>query len=60
MERPSLVVKELVENAIDAGADIITIEIKDGGFQLIRVTDNGYGIEAEEVRNAFLRHATSK
>lgn len=60
VERPSLVVKELVENAIDAGADIITIEIKDGGFQLIRVTDNGYGIEAEEVRNAFLRHATSK
>ncbi len=60
VERPSLVVKELVENAIDAGADIITIEIKDGGFQLIRVTDNGYGIEAKEVRNAFLRHATSK
>ena len=60
VERPSSVVKELVENAIDAGADAITVEIKDGGSSLIRVTDNGSGIEKSQVRNAFLRHATSK
>ena len=60
VERPSSVVKELVENAIDAGAGAVTVEIKDGGTTLIRVTDNGFGIEKGQVRNAFLRHATSK
>lgn len=60
VERPFSVVKELVENAIDAGADAITVEIKDGGISLIRVTDNGGGIEKSQVSNAFLRHATSK
>lgn len=60
VERPSSVVKELVENAIDAGANAITVEIKDGGISMIRVTDNGGGIEKNQVRNAFLRHATSK
>ncbi len=60
VERPYSVVKELAENAIDAGADAVTIEIKDGGKSLIRITDNGSGIEAEMVRKAFLRHSTSK
>lgn len=60
VERPSSVVKELVENAIDAGANAITVEIKDGGMTLIRVTDNGCGIHKEEVKIAFLRHSTSK
>ncbi len=60
VERPASVVKELVENAIDSGADAITVEIKDGGISLIRVTDNGGGIEKSQIRNAFLRHATSK
>ena len=60
VERPSSVVKELVEKAIDAGATAITVEITDGGKKLIRITDNGSGMEAEQVPLAFLRHATSK
>ena len=60
VERPSGVVKELAENSIDAGARAITIEIRGGGIDLIRVTDNGCGIEASEVAGAFRRHATSK
>ncbi len=60
VERPLSVVKELVENALDAGASAISVETKDGGIEMIRVTDNGSGIDAGQVRNAFLRHATSK
>lgn len=60
VERPASVAKELVENAIDAGATAVTVEIKEGGISLLRVTDNGSGMEKDDIRTAFLRHATSK
>ena len=60
VERPSSVVKELMENAIDAGASCVTVEIRSGGIVSIRVTDDGCGIAREDVPTAFLRHATSK
>lgn len=60
IERPSSIVKELVENSIDAGANAVTVEIKEGGISFIRITDNGEGIETDQVPTAFLRHATSK
>ncbi len=60
VERPRSVVKELMENAIDAGSDQITVEIKNGGIDYIRVTDNGTGIAREDIKTAFMRHATSK
>ena len=60
VEKPASVVKELVENAMDSGADAITIEIKQGGIEFIRITDNGCGIEKDDIKKAFLRHATSK
>ncbi len=60
VERPSSVIKELVENAVDSGAGAITVEIRNGGITFMRVTDNGCGIPSEEVPTAFLRHATSK
>ena len=60
VERPSSAVKELLENCIDSGASAVTVEIKNGGTTFIRVTDNGCGIEKDDIKNAFLRHATSK
>lgn len=60
VERPASVIKELVENSIDAGASIITVEIKNGGISYMRITDNGCGIQNDQVATAFLRHATSK
>ena len=60
VDRPGSIVKELCENALDAGASAITVEIRDGGISMIRVTDNGEGIDPSQIRNAFQRHATSK
>ncbi|MBR6940913.1 MAG: ATP-binding protein, partial [Clostridia bacterium] len=60
VERPASVVKELLENSIDAGADTITLEIRNGGISYIRITDNGSGIAREDMRTAFISHATSK
>ena len=60
VERPGSVVKELVENALDAGAQHVTVEIQNGGVTYMRVTDDGCGMNREDARNCFLRHATSK
>ena len=60
VERPASVVKELVENALDAGATAIAVETKEGGIPFIRITDNGCGIEKNQVKLAFMRHSTSK
>lgn len=60
VDRPSSIVKELVENAVDAGANAVTVEIKEGGISFIRITDNGSGIPKDQIQTAFLRHATSK
>ena len=60
IERPSSVIKEMVENSIDAGANNITVEIKNGGISFIKVTDNGKGIAQDDLEIAFERHATSK
>ena len=60
VERPLNVVKELMENAIDANATSLSVEIRDGGTSLIRITDNGAGIDKEQIQKAFYRHSTSK
>ena len=60
VERPASVAKELLENAVDAGATQVTVEIRQGGMTFLRVTDNGCGMAPEDARTAFLRHATSK
>ncbi len=60
VERPASVIKELLENSIDAGSDNITVEIKNGGISYMRITDNGHGISRDDIRNAFVSHATSK
>jgi DNA mismatch repair protein MutL len=60
VERPSSVVKELIENALDAGASVISIEIRQGGISMIRVSDNGCGFQPDDAKMAFLRHSTSK
>ena len=60
VERPSSVIKELVENSIDSGAKAVTVEIQNGGITMMRVTDNGCGIMRDDIRSAFIRHATSK
>ena len=60
VERPAAAIKELVENSLDAGASAVTVEIREGGMDLIRVTDNGSGIDESDIRMAFERHATSK
>ena len=60
VERPASIVKELLENSIDAGASAVTVEIRGGGIEFLRISDNGCGLEAEDVKQAFLRHASSK
>ena len=60
VERPAAAIKELVENSLDAGATAVSVEIRDGGLDSIRVTDNGSGIDESDIRMAFERHATSK
>ncbi|MBR3483643.1 MAG: ATP-binding protein, partial [Lachnospiraceae bacterium] len=60
IDRPASIIKELVENSIDAGATSISVEIRGGGIDLIRITDNGSGIEKDDVKVAFIRHTTSK
>ena len=60
VERPSSIVKEMIENSVDAGAENITVEIKNGGSTYVRITDDGCGIEREDIRKVFISHATSK